>query len=197
MRHSYVNGSAEAACRSGSWSSTRFTVTKRMANFALILPPQRCRIYRSLTRVPVSQWSSVCGGYAIRAMAEKSGSTQFVLENDERTLRERLVVWARGFFFDRLGNASRPKLLFAVATADVVSVVAAWPLSNMLRDTPFVPSWASFAATMLVALLTVGVLHGQWSYSIPSLRRFAPQVLKVLTSLGRSRARNFGSCVSV
>ena len=41
-----------------------------------------------------------------------------------------------------------------------------------------------FRGTTLVGLLTVCVLHGQWSYSIPSLRRFAPQVLKVLMSLG-------------
>ena len=78
-------------------------------------------------------------------MAEKSGSAQFVLENAEPGWRERLVVWARTLFFDRLDNASRPKLLLAVAAADVVSIVAAWPLSNMLQNTPVVPSWTSFA----------------------------------------------------
>jgi Undecaprenyl-phosphate glucose phosphotransferase len=123
-------------------------------------------------------------GYAISTMAEKSGSAQLVFENVEPVRRERLIVWARRLFFDRRGNASRPKLLFAVAAADVASIVAAWPVSNMLRSASFVPSWTSFAATALVAFLTVGVLHGLWSYSIPSLRRFAPQVLKVLTSLG-------------
>jgi Undecaprenyl-phosphate glucose phosphotransferase len=117
-------------------------------------------------------------------MAEKSSSTQFVIENVEGERSGRMVVWAKTLFLDRLGNASRPRLLFAVAAADVLSIIAAWPLSNMLRGVPVVPSWTSFGVTTLVALATIGVLHGQWSYSIPSLRRFAPQVLKVLLSLG-------------
>jgi len=116
-------------------------------------------------------------------MAEKSGSAQFAIENIGPDDRERLSVWARKLFFDWRGNASRPKLLFAVAAADVSSIVAAWPLSILLRDAPFVPSWTSFAATTLVALLTVGVLRQQWSYSVSSLRRFVPQVFKVLVSL--------------
>jgi Undecaprenyl-phosphate glucose phosphotransferase len=94
-----------------------------------------------------------------------------------------IAAWLRSFFFDRLGNASRPKLLFAVAAVDVLSVVGAWPLANFILGSPSPPSWSGAAGAVLLATLTTAMLHGQWSYSIPSLRRLTPQILKVLTSV--------------
>lgn len=117
-------------------------------------------------------------------MPQKSNSSsQIILENADPRW-ERAAAWARSLFFDRLGSASRPKLLLAVTIADLVSIVVAWPLANALLGNPFEPSWRSFTATTLVAMLAVYVLRRQWSYSIPSLRGFTSQALKVLTSLG-------------
>ncbi len=89
----------------------------------------------------------------------------------------------KSLLFDGLGNASRPKLLFAVAAADGASILAAWPIANLLLYRTFVPTWTSFWATTLVAVLTIGVLRSQWSYTIPSLRKFRLQVVKVFKSI--------------
>jgi len=94
-----------------------------------------------------------------------------------------LTAWVRPLLFDRRGNASRPRLLFAIAAADVLSVVSAWPLSNALIGSQWAPSWPGAAGAVLLATLTTAILHSQWSYSIPSLRRLTPQILKVLTSV--------------
>ncbi|WP_082072909.1 undecaprenyl-phosphate glucose phosphotransferase [Hyphomicrobium sp. 99] len=115
-------------------------------------------------------------------MPEKSRSPHIVLEN-EYPRSDRMTAWAKSLFFDRLGSASRPKLLLAVTAADLFAIIAAWPLSQILLGNPFVPSWTSFSLTTLVGVLSIYVLRRQWSYSIPSLRGFTSQVLKVLTSL--------------
>ncbi|MFA5958803.1 undecaprenyl-phosphate glucose phosphotransferase [Hyphomicrobium sp.] len=75
-------------------------------------------------------------------------------------------------------------MLFTVAAADAVSVVAAWPLANLLLYESFESTWRSFSATAFVAVVMIAVLRWQWSYTIPSLRKFWPQVLKVLISVG-------------
>lgn len=92
--------------------------------------------------------------------------------------------WLRSLFFDRLGNASRPKLLFAVAAADAISVMAAWPIALELLHSPTASTWRSFWTTAFVAILLIAALRAQWSYTIPSLRKFVPQVMKVLISVG-------------
>lgn len=117
-------------------------------------------------------------------MPETSNSSSHIILENADPRWERVAAWAKSLFFDRLGNASRPKLLLAVTIADLVSIVVAWPLANALLGNPFEPSWRSLAATTLVAMLAVYVLRRQWSYSIPSLRGFTSQALKVLTSLG-------------
>ena len=96
---------------------------------------------------------------------------------------KQISVWLSSLVFDRLGNASRPKLLFAVAFADALSVAGAWPLANFFIGSPSAPSWPGAAGAAFLAALTTVLLHGQWSYSIPSLRRLAPQFLKVLTTV--------------
>ncbi|SFV38621.1 undecaprenyl-phosphate glucose phosphotransferase [Hyphomicrobium facile] len=117
-------------------------------------------------------------------MPEKSNSSPHIILENADPRWERVIAWAKSLFFDRLGSASRPKLLLAVTIADLVSIVVAWPLANALLGNPFEPSWRSFALTTLVAVLAVYVLRRQWSYSIPALRGFTSQALKVLTSLG-------------
>lgn len=100
-----------------------------------------------------------------------------------RLIAKQITAWLNSLIFDRLGNASRPKLLFAVALADVLSVAGAWPVANFLIGSPSAPSWSGAAGAVFLAALTIALLHGQWSYSIPSLRRLTPQILKVLTSV--------------
>jgi Undecaprenyl-phosphate glucose phosphotransferase len=100
-----------------------------------------------------------------------------------RLTAKQISVWLNSLIFDRLGNASRPKLLFAVALADVLSVAGAWPLANFLIGALSAPSWSGATGAVFLAALTIALLHGQWSYSIPSLRRLTPQILKVLTSV--------------
>ncbi|MET0640547.1 MAG: undecaprenyl-phosphate glucose phosphotransferase [Hyphomicrobium sp.] len=70
-----------------------------------------------------------------------------------------------------------------MATADVASIIVAWPLANILLYESHLFTWKAFWTTALVAVLTVGVLRAQWSYTIPSLRKFAAQVGKVLISV--------------
>lgn len=85
--------------------------------------------------------------------------------------------------FDRLGNASRPKLLFLVALADVSSVAAAWFIAKALLSEPLGASIAECAGVACIALTMSAMLNGQWSYTIASLRRFPLQLVKVFTAL--------------
>lgn len=116
-------------------------------------------------------------------MIEETGRAQSIFKKDASTRGSEWAPRLRSFFFDRLGNASRPKLLFAVALADALSIMAAWPLVNLLLHHEFQPSWRSFGATAFVAVLFIAVLRLQWSYTIPSLRKFAQQVWKVMISV--------------
>lgn len=85
-------------------------------------------------------------------------------------------------FLDRRGNASRPKLLLAVATADIVCVmVASFIAASLAGDDWSLTLWG-WAGMITVALTTSGVLSSIWSYSIPSLRRLLAQFGKVLMS---------------
>jgi CoA-binding domain/Bacterial sugar transferase len=59
------------------------------------------------------------------------------------------------------------------------------PLASLLIGSPSTPSWSGAAGALFPAALTTALLYGygQWSYSIPSLRRLAPQILKALKSV--------------
>jgi Undecaprenyl-phosphate glucose phosphotransferase len=95
----------------------------------------------------------------------------------------RARAWLKPLFFDRLGNASRPKLLLAVAVADVLSAGAAWLFANALVGGPLIAPGINVAIAFFVAVLTSAMLHSQWSYSIASLRRLTPQILKALAAV--------------
>jgi Undecaprenyl-phosphate glucose phosphotransferase len=116
-------------------------------------------------------------------MVEKSGSAPSIFEENANPRSERWNTWLRSLLFDQLGNASRPKLLFGVALADVIAVVVAWPLAKLLLRESSGPTATSFFATFAVALCTITVLRWQWSYTIPALRKFGPQVLKVFIAI--------------
>ena len=116
-------------------------------------------------------------------MVEKSGPAQSTFETRTSARVVHWSPWLKSFFFDRLGNASRPKLLFSVAAADALSVVAAWPLASLLIHNSFKPTWTSFWATAAAAIAVIAVLRAQWSYTIPSLRKFGRQVPKILISV--------------
>ncbi len=116
-------------------------------------------------------------------MVEKSGSAQSIFDDGSSSRAEHCIRRLRALLFDGLGNVSRPRLLFAVAVADALSVIVAWPLANILLLEGYKPTWISAGATTIVALIMIGVLRSQWSYTIPSLRRFAPQALKVFISV--------------
>jgi Undecaprenyl-phosphate glucose phosphotransferase len=116
-------------------------------------------------------------------MIEKSGPAQSIFEHGSSSRSDSSAPWLKSFFFDKLGNASRPKLLFFVALADGLSVMAAWPLVNRLFGEPYDPTWKSVSATALVAILIITALRSQWSYTIPSLRKFGRQVVKALISV--------------
>ncbi len=116
-------------------------------------------------------------------MIEETGRARSIFEKDASAPVSEWAPRLRSLFFDRRGNASRPKLLFAVACADALSVMAAWPLVNLLLHQSFTPTWRSFWATVFVAGLFIAALRVQWSYTIPSLRKFVQQVWKVLISV--------------
>lgn len=116
-------------------------------------------------------------------MVEETGPAQSIFKKNASTVGSEWAPKWKSFFFDRLGNASRPKLLFAVALADALSVMAAWPLVNLLLHHAFEPSWQSVCATAFVALLFIAALRIQWSYTIPALRKFAQQVWKVMIAV--------------
>jgi Undecaprenyl-phosphate glucose phosphotransferase len=115
-------------------------------------------------------------------MVEKSGPAHSVFETGAASRFETWATWFKSAFFDHLGNASRPRLLFAVALADALSVMAAWPLVNTILYGSFSPSWLSLCSTACVALFVISILRSQWSYTIPSLRKFGSQTLKVLVT---------------
>ena len=115
-------------------------------------------------------------------MSEKSSSSQLVVQA-AYPRAEGVGAFAKSFFFDRLGNASRPKILLVVTLADLLAIIAAWPLSNLLLGNSPSLSVMSLALTALVGVLSICMLRRNWSYSIPSLRNFSSQVWKVLTSL--------------
>ena len=85
--------------------------------------------------------------------------------------------------FDRLGNASRPKLLFLVASADVITIFGIWLALECLFHPGTTPSLIAILGAAAVAFLSSAMLRAQWSYSIPSLRRLTYQILKVMTSV--------------
>ena len=93
-----------------------------------------------------------------------------------------LTGWLNSLLFDRLGHGSRPKLLFAVALADVLSVVGAWPLASLLIGSPSTPSMVGRRRNALFDD-RVTASRPSWSYSIPSLRRVALRTLKAPKSV--------------
>ena len=85
-------------------------------------------------------------------------------------------------FTDKRGSVSRPKLLFAVASADALGVALAGILTACIAKTVGDMTAASLLCLCAVAFATVSLLHRQWSYSVSALRRLPAQVIKVLTS---------------
>ena len=51
---------------------------------------------------------------------------------------DRVAALAKSFFFDRLGSASRPKLLLAVTVADLLAIMVAWPSSKLVLGNPVI-----------------------------------------------------------
>ncbi|WP_415069318.1 undecaprenyl-phosphate glucose phosphotransferase [Hyphomicrobium sp.] len=62
--------------------------------------------------------------------------------------------------------------------------MVAWPLADLFAGDPVSLTWTSIGTTGIVGILMIAVLRSQWSYTIPSLRKFASQVVKVLISVG-------------
>ena len=85
--------------------------------------------------------------------------------------------------FDRAGNASRPKLLFFVAAADVASVILAWFIGHAMVGSEIQSTVSGLAGVTFIALMTSAMLNSQWSYTIAGLRRLSVQAVKVFASL--------------
>ena len=103
-----------------------------------------------------------------------------------RLTAKHITVWLNSLFFDRLGHTC------VSAETALCRRVRRRPV-GCRRIAPRQPlDWFAIDAVMvgrrrgaLSAALTTALLYGygQWSYSIPSLRRLAPQILKVLKSV--------------
>ncbi len=117
-------------------------------------------------------------------MVQKPNSAPSTFEENITLRSVRWAAWPISLLFDRLGNVSRHRLLFAVVLADGVSIFAAWAVARGLLGARPAPTWTNFAAILAIALLTVTALRAQWSYTIPSLRRCWMQLVKVFTSIG-------------
>ncbi|MCB1504768.1 MAG: undecaprenyl-phosphate glucose phosphotransferase [Hyphomicrobiaceae bacterium] len=81
---------------------------------------------------------------------------------------------------DSRGNVSRPKLLLAVALSDFAAVT----LTGIAAFRAHGATTLSVAPLVAIAVaLLVGIaLKAQWSYSVASLNRLAPQIAKVCLS---------------
>ncbi len=115
-------------------------------------------------------------------MVDKSDSAHSIFQGAS-SRGERAVGLLKALIFNRRGSASRPGLLFAVAAADFVSIIVAWPIARLILGEGASPSWASFAMVSFVAILTIATLRSQWSYTIPALRKLGPQVFKVIAAV--------------
>ena len=84
-------------------------------------------------------------------------------------------------FSDKRRNISRPKLLFAISSADAAIVVATGVLALYLFDVPgsLLQSGIWMA---VIALATTFELRRNWSYSVHALRRPGEQVGKIARS---------------
>jgi Undecaprenyl-phosphate glucose phosphotransferase len=85
---------------------------------------------------------------------------------------------------DRLGNVSRPKLLFTMSVVDALIIV----LTGLAAFFVAVPGTAVTASdallrTVIVALAAVAVLRSNWSYTVHALREVSAQIEKVVKSL--------------
>jgi Undecaprenyl-phosphate glucose phosphotransferase len=95
----------------------------------------------------------------------------------------RLHACVTGLYFDKRGSISRPMFLLTIAILDIASVVLAGIIAAKVSGA-HVPLSAGFIGMALALGLTVSaVLHHQWSYTIPSLRRLSSQWLKIATSM--------------
>ncbi|MEZ5850272.1 MAG: undecaprenyl-phosphate glucose phosphotransferase [Hyphomicrobiaceae bacterium] len=83
-------------------------------------------------------------------------------------------------YTDRRANVSRPKLLFTVTAFDIAAVLATCVLARIVTGAT-AASWpAHFATALVVAFGLVTMLHANWSYTIPSLRRVPTQTMKIV-----------------
>lgn len=90
-------------------------------------------------------------------MSNKSGSDPSVIENSA-SWGDRTAAWLRSILFNKRGSASRPLLFFAVAAADYLSVIAAWPIAHFLLGEERGASGLALLGTALVAVLTIAAL---------------------------------------
>jgi Undecaprenyl-phosphate glucose phosphotransferase len=84
-------------------------------------------------------------------------------------------------FSDRQRNISRPKLLFAVSTLDLLIVSATGIAALLAFDDGL--GWHGAFWIALIALATVMTLTRNWSYSVQALRRPSEQSGKIVKSL--------------
>ncbi|MEQ1669455.1 MAG: undecaprenyl-phosphate glucose phosphotransferase [Hyphomicrobium sp.] len=84
-------------------------------------------------------------------------------------------------FVDRRYSVSRPKLLFAVALLDGVSVWLSSMIAAHLVDGA--AGWPAAIRGGLVAVLVISALHVKWSYSVSALRSAPAQFAKVVMAL--------------
>ncbi len=83
-------------------------------------------------------------------------------------------------YTDRRANVSRPKLLFTVTALDIAAVIGTSLLARVITGAPSTSLMASLTIALIVALSLVTMLHADWSYTIPGLRRVPAQSMKIV-----------------
>ncbi len=86
-------------------------------------------------------------------------------------------------FVDQRYSFSRPKLLFAVALLDGLSIWASSLLAGLIANGAADWSASAHLRATLVAALVICALHVKWSYSVSALRSTSGQFSKVLIAL--------------
>lgn len=83
------------------------------------------------------------------------------------------------WYSDEAGNISRPKLLFSVAGLDIAIIIITGLIGELIfGETGFI-TLNSLIETFVVAVATVTLLRGYWSYTIHGLRSGRTQASKV------------------
>lgn len=90
-----------------------------------------------------------------------------------------LLAWA---YMDTLGIVSRPKVLFTVALADVLAMLAAGHLASVTSATPLPETAQAITSFTAIALALLAMLNRHWSYTIAALGDPAAQAPKVFSA---------------